>query len=108
MCNFVVSVVPVCNSECNFPEFVRRPFKDGNDRHWLTQTKFVESTDVWQSQQEMTVVGSEIVANVKFDARCKDFNGVSVPCHNREVVYRKTCIEELADGKYFVSHLANG
>lgn len=91
-------------SRCEFPAFLQRPLPDGSPRYWLTELKYLGNTNSWESQLEITVNKSELVAKIKFEAQCMDHRGGSVPCEHKELEYRKTCIKEEGEGKYRVKH----
>ena len=91
-------------SKCEFPNFLRRPLPDGSPRHWITEMKYAGNTDQWTSQLEITVLESEIVAKIKFEAQCSDHQGGTVPCDHRELEYTRTCVREEGGGKYRVKH----
>ena len=52
--------------QCIFPEFLRTPMSDGSDRVWLTETKYVDNTNLWDTQLEITVFEYEVVARLKY------------------------------------------
>ncbi len=94
-------------SECEFPEFLRAPLPDGSPRIWVTETKYIDNTELWETQLEISVDRSEIVAKLKYKAQCHDYTG-TVPCYQREVQYRRFCLTHDGENRYRVQHMGNG
>ncbi len=39
---------------CRFPEFLWSPTEDGARRRWLTETLFMDESDLWERQKEVS------------------------------------------------------
>ena len=60
------SIIAGLRGQCMFPEFLRRPLPDGSDRTWTTETKFMDNTNIWDTQLEITVTEYNIIAKHKY------------------------------------------
>ena len=103
MCSIFAEV----KGECYFPDFLRNPLPDGSQRTWVTETKFIDNTELWETQLEVVVTQREVIAKLKYKAQCHDYTG-TVPCFKRELQYRRTCLTSDGDDRYRVQHVEKG
>ncbi len=104
---FVSSLIPEVGAECTFPQYLQNPLPDGSKRIWVTETKFIDNTDLWETQLEIVVEPTEIIAKLKYKAQCHSYTGTE-PCYQREVLYRRYCLTHDGEDRYRVRHVGKG
>ena len=86
---------------------MRDPLPDVAHRVWVTETKFIDNTELWETQLEISVNAREITAKLKYKAQCHDLTG-TVPCYQRELQYKRYCLTHDGDHRYRVQNVGNG
>lgn len=57
---------PGLHGRCEFPKFLRMPMVDGTARKWTSETKYIDNTNLWATQLEITVTDYRINAKLKY------------------------------------------
>ena len=88
---------------CSFPDFLWQPFPDGTHRKWMSKTQYIQNTDMWGRQKEITILETEMTIKHKVHASCNEYSASdSVPCFRKDIIYRLICIAREPGDKFRV------
>ena len=88
---------------CNFPDYLWTPLPDGANRKWISKTEYVENSDTWDRQKEISARPTELVVKHKVHASCTEYQaGQDVPCFRMDILSTIICIAEEPGEKFRV------
>ena len=97
----------IARGYCSFPEFLWSASSSSasanSTRQWLSHTVYIENSDRWRKQKQITAHETEYEVSHQVYALCASSGsgggGVKQPCNRQVIRQRVICIQHEADGK---------
>ena len=69
----------------------------------MGKTQYIQNTDMWGRQKEITMSQTEMIIKHKVHASCNEYSvSDSVPCHRKDIIYKFICIAREPGDKFRV------
>lgn len=105
MCDFIINSGSESKGYCSFPGFLWAPMPDGSRRRWITETTYIQNSDIWEVQKEITARETDMIVRHRYQASCKNkHDRENGHCYRKETLYRVICIAEEVNNKFRVQH----
>lgn len=89
--------------QCSFPAFLWQLAPEDSTRVWISEARYKDNSEVWESRHEMGVSQHSIVTRIKYPAPCADYEEYgSSPCYKEEILHSRTCVKAKDELKFIL------